>query len=204
VNPILFAAGAYLLLLPLLKFIPVKLAVKQKVVIASLAFCITILSVIGSEFLPQVSVIAPLLLVTGLTSYFFESKLQKRKAALNPDPQRETLPSAIQNHEPIIYETTDENLADDYNAEPKPIEDLEESFSAEERNGYIIELEMEDNQRGNYDDDLLNFHDRETMSGEDKLNVIEDRMPGIKAETDSFIEHEEEEEYYRLFSGMER
>jgi hypothetical protein len=195
-NPILFAAGAYLLLLPLLKFIPVKLAVKQKVVIASLAFCITILSVIGSEFLPQVSVIAPLLLVTGLTSYFFESKLQKRKAALQPGPQRETIPSAIQNHEPIIYETTDENLADDYNAEPKPIEDLEEGFSAEERNGYIIELELGDNQRGHSDDDLLNFQDREKMSGEDELHVI--------AETDSFIEHEEEEEYYRLFSGMER
>jgi hypothetical protein len=202
---ILFAAGAYLLLLPLLKFIPIKLAVKQKVIISSLAFGITILSVIGGEFLPQISVIALLILLTGLTFYFVGPKLQKRTSSLQSDPQPESMPSAVRHHKPINYKTIDENLTDDQGSEPNQNEGLEESFIAEEQDGYIKELGWEDIQPGQYvDDEILNLLAPETISGEDEFNVSEDRIPEISADTDSIIEQEEEEEYNRLFSGMER
>ncbi|MEG9296994.1 hypothetical protein V6B33_11055 [Mangrovibacillus sp. Mu-81] len=201
-NTILFAAAAYLFLLPLLKFIPVKLAVKQKVIISSLSFCIAILSLIGGEFLPLISLIALVILLTGLTAYFVESRLQNL-TALQPDPQPESIPSAVRHHEPIVYETTDENLTD-YDREPALSEGFEEESFAEGGDGYIDELNWEvSQQEQTVDDEILAIQDRKMMNGVDELSVLEKRIPDRTVEPASFDE-DEEEEYNRLFSGMER
>lgn len=205
-NILLFAAGAYLLLLPFLKFIPIQLSFKQKVMLSSLSFGVTIVALIGSEFLPFTSVLAIMILLTGLMAYLVQSRLKNRLTSLHPEPQPEHTPPASQPHEPKIYETTKEPTNYDPDEETESeiirIKDTEEDSFDEGQHDYIEELEWKENE-----DEVREFVNdlahEESAAGEE-LSVIEDRIPELLIDPSSSIKDEEEEEYARLFSGSKR
>jgi hypothetical protein len=199
-NILLFAAGAYLLLLPFLKFIPIQLSFKQKVILSAISFGVTIVALIGSEFLPFISVLAILILLTGLMAYLVQSRLQNRLTPLHPEPQPEHAPPASQPHQPKSYETTNEhtnhNPDEETESEIIHIKDTEEDSFDEGQLDYIEELDWKDNEPG-----LVNSLDHEEAAAGEELPVIEDMIPELIANPPSTIKDEEEEEYARLFSG---
>jgi hypothetical protein len=204
-NILLFAAGAYLLLLPFLKFIPIQLSFKQKVILSALSFGATIVALIGSEFLPFISVLAILILLTGLMAYLVQSRLKNRLTPLHPEPQPEHTPPASQPHEPEIYKTTNEHTNYDPDEEKEseiiPIKDTDD-FIDEGQHDYIEELDWKENEdvHREFENDLDH---KEAAAGEE-LPVIEDRIPELITDPSSTIKDEEEEEYARLFSGSKR
>jgi hypothetical protein len=202
-NILLFAAGAYLLLLPFLKFIPIQLSFKQKVILSSLSFGVTIVALIGSDYLPFISILAILILLTGLMAYLVQSRLQNRITLLHPEPKPEHTPPASQPHEPQIYETTNEHTNYDADEETEseiiPIKDTEEDSFDEGHHDYIEELDWKENE-GEHSEFVNDLGYEEVAAGEE-LPVIEDRIPELITDPSSTIKDEEEEEYARLFSG---
>jgi hypothetical protein len=202
-NILLFAAGAYLLLLPFLKFIPIQLSFKQKVILSALSFGVTIVALIGSEFLPFISVLAILILLTGLMAYLVQSRLQNRITPLYPEPKPEQTPPASQPHEPKTYETTNEYTNYDPDEETEleiiPIRDAEEDSFDEGQHDYIEELDWKENEdeHREFENDL----DHEEVVAGEELPVIEDRILELITDPSSTYKDEEEEEYARLFSG---
>ncbi|MGR3765221.1 hypothetical protein [Rossellomorea sp. NS-SX7] len=204
-NALLFAAGAYLLLLPFLKFIPIQLPFKQKVMISSISFCITILALIGSEFLPFISVFAILVLLTGMSAYLIESRIQNRTTVLHPEPQPESLSPATQRHEPKIYETIKEHHVYDADEEAVSETASEEVFIEEEHQDYIKVMEWEDTQtEGAHEGEGPDVLDHNVMAEVEELPLIDDRLPDPVDDPSSFHGDDEEEEYNRLFSGRDR
>jgi hypothetical protein len=196
---LIFASVAFVLLLPFLKFIPVKLSLKQKAVLSALSFCITILALIGKEFLPFISMMAILVLLTGLTAYIAQSRIRIESTVkhheFHPDPH---FPAAS-HHEPENYET----VTDAYESRDKTVsesnlqEGASEDFIKEDEEDYIKELEWDKPEVERLDPDAVH-----APVYEDDLPLIDKELPGeIEAplETD-----EEEEEYNRLFSGIKR
>jgi hypothetical protein len=199
-NILLFAAGAYLLLLPFLKFIPIQISFKQKVILSSLSFGVTIVALIGSDYLPFISILAILILLTGLMAYLVQSRLQNRITPLHPEPKPEHTPPASQPHEPKTYETTNEDTNYDPDDEPESeiihIKDTEEDSFDEGQHDYIEELDWRDNEPG-----LVNGLDHEEAAAGEELPVTEEVIPELITDPSSTIKDEEEEEYARLFSG---
>ncbi|MEL3974398.1 hypothetical protein AAEO50_19085 [Rossellomorea oryzaecorticis] len=201
-NILLFAAGAYLLLLPFLKFIPIQSSFKQKVRLSSLSFGVTSVALIGSQFLPFTSVLAILILLTGLMAYLVQSRLKNRLTPLHPEPT----PPASQLQEPKIYETTNEHTTNDPEEETEseiiPIKDTEEDSFDEGQHDYIEELDWKENEDEHRE--FVNDLDHEEAAAEEELPEIEGRIPELITDPSSSIKDEEEEEYARLFSGSKR
>jgi hypothetical protein len=205
-NILLFAAGAYLLLLPFLKFIPIQLSFKQRVILSALSFGVTIVALIGSEFLPFISVLAILILMTGLMAYLVQSRLQNRLTPLHPEPQPEHAPPASQPHQPKTYETTNEhtnhNPDEETESEIIHIKDTEEESFDEGQLDYIEELDWKENEDEHRE--FANDIDHEEVAAGEELPVIEDMIPELITNPSSPIKDEEEEEYARLFSASKR
>jgi hypothetical protein len=205
-NILLFAAGAYLLLLPFLKFIPIQLSFKQKVILSSLSFGVTIVALIGSDYLPFISILAILILLTGLMAYLVQPRLQNRLTPLHPEPKPEHTPPASQSHEPKTYETTNEDTNYDPDEETESeifhIKDTEEDSFDEGQLDYIEELDWKENEDEHRE--FVNDLDYEEVAAGEELPVIEDMIPELITDPSSTIKDEEEEEYARLFSGSKR
>ncbi|WP_175990865.1 hypothetical protein [Bacillus sp. Marseille-Q1617] len=208
-NALLFAAGAYLLLLPFLIFIPVNLTFKQKVTLSFTAFCVTTLALLGSEFLPFISVLAIVVLLIGLTAYIAQSRIQDGNPSRHDEPYPEPLPPAAQDREPKIYQTTKEHNPDESVAETESEANLdkekEEGFIQEDQQDYIKELDWEDIQPVvTYEAKVPDAFENQESAAEKELPAITDRTPGPVNDPSSFQRDEEEEEYNRLFSGIKR
>ncbi|XXM72273.1 hypothetical protein ACQ0QQ_21895 [Lysinibacillus sphaericus] len=199
-KPLLFAAGAFVLLMPFLRFIPVKLTLKQKVFLSTLSFCITILALIGKNFLPFISVLAILVLLTGLTAYIAQSRIPNESTAhhheLHPEPH---FPAASHQGPEI----NDETVNDTYESSNETVsgsnlqEESPEDFIKEDHQDYIKELEWEEAEMKRLEPEAADAHvyEEELPFIDDGLREAVEGPPGVD---------EEEEEYNRLFSGIKR
>ncbi|OIU70739.1 hypothetical protein [Rossellomorea aquimaris] len=197
---LLFAAGAFVLLVPFLRFIPMKLTLKQKVILSSLSFCITVLALIGKEFLPFISVIAILALLTGLTAYIAQSRIHNESTAhlheLHPEPH---FPAASHQGPERNNETvndTDESRNETI-SESNLLEGSSENFIKEDNQDYIKELEWDEAEVKHFEPEA-----GDAPVYEEELPFIAD---GLLEAVEAPLEvDEEEEEYNRLFSGIKR
>ncbi len=196
---LLFAAGAFALLLPFLRFIPVKLTLKQKVMLSSLSFCITVLALIGKEFLPFISVVAILILLTGLTAYIAQTRIHSESTAHHPELHPEPpFPAAI-HHEPENYETVNNAYGsrNERVSESNLQERSSDDFIEEDHQDYIKELKWEEAGVMRLEPEA-----EDAPVYEEELPFIEDRLPeAVEAPLEV---DEEEEEYNRLFSATKR
>jgi hypothetical protein len=193
-KPLLFAAGAFVLLLPFLRFIPVKLSLKQKVILSSLSFCITILALVGKEFMPLISVFAILVLLTGLTAYIAQSRIHNESTEHRNELQPEPPFTAAKHHEPENYETVKDvyEPVNETESEIALTEKPSADFINEDQQDYIKELE--------WDGAVVEPDLGDEPFYEETLPDIEDGLP--EPVNAPLVMDEEEEEYNRLFSGI--
>jgi hypothetical protein len=217
---IVFALIAYLLLLPILRLVPIKLAFKYKVLVSACALSLTILCVLAGNVIPlyQVIIIFSLFLLLG--SYFLETRLKsvfnhssktsdnhfttKSFGAIGQDRREGTTLL----HHIGAPSGNDEEAREDYIEERFPYTGSEKITDSPEEDIVAKEIsELDFPPRSNMEDVTTPLYETEwddlerqfqewDPPSKQKEFIKDNTMPS------STVSSEEEEEYNRLFSEV--
>ncbi|PFA64573.1 hypothetical protein CN378_15440 [Bacillus sp. AFS015802] len=212
-SDVVSAVVAFLLLLPILILVPMKLSYKQKVLISTGALLLTLLCVLAGRVIPLYQVLIIFVLLLLLSTYFLETRVR---------------PLFLQStNTSDIYFTSEIKETSQQEFEESPALDTVPTTKGKrvpEKEGYIEEIplksissvhileeEIEDNV---YKDEDFPSHSPFSVDEErDRLDEqLEDWNP-LSPQTDSLrydtipsssLSQEEEEEYNRLFFETKR
>jgi hypothetical protein len=202
---VVFAIIAYLLLLPVLTLVPIKLAFKQKVLVSSSALLLTILCMLASLVISLYQVMIIFILLLLLSTYFLETRLKPLFLHTSKIPEnRSTTENSVRSqqemndrHEPetdVPSEVSEDVHRNDY---------IEESFFPPDSSENVLE-EFIDEKDYKEMEKVESFPPEEWDDLEkqiqewDPLSKEEDLMKE-RGGLSSTLTSEEEEEYNRLF-----
>ena len=201
---LIFVVIAYLLLLPVLILVPMKLSFKHKMMMSIGALFLTVLCVLANRVIPlyQVMIIFTLLLL--LSTYFLETRLRPQflHSLKTPEDQFKTQSKGVLEEEAVQLRTDTGS----------PLEVKE----AEEKDGYIEEQPLYKNSL-NINEEMIDVNVDQAVSEVQStpLYEVEDEWEDIEKQlqewehsskmdsipdSSSILSAEEEEEYNRLFS----
>ncbi|TMU85712.1 hypothetical protein FGG79_10920 [Bacillus sp. BHET2] len=204
----LFSILALVLLLPILYFIPIGISVKGKIMIASVAFGLTLLGLVASSQYPIWMIGIMLLVLLGISSYMIEQRFSGLLAlATGTEVEEKQAVYTYEEPKKTLQSETDENVGAPETWEndrgiPVSIEEETETLELDETDEILIVNTEIDLKESSEQDELDTDMDEVSMEDDSKAEEAES-FHLVEDESEWFIENASENELNEEIENVE-